>query len=115
MEKIISSTGLQHLVEKIFLDLDVEDLKISGQINQACKQILENPRFWLKTFRGLSKENLKEWIKVIKQVKNSVKQNAIISYLQWILKKDALIDLPCYSSPIVQEVFREILQFIGQH
>ena len=72
MDKIVSNPGFQHLAEKVFRNLDIEDLKLCAEINQSCKQILENPRFWLKTFRGLSKENLKEWIKVIKQVKNSV-------------------------------------------
>ena len=106
MEKIISSTGLQHLVEKIFLDLDVEDLKISGQINQACKQILENPMFWLKKFRSLSKDNLNNWIQVVKLAKNTDKEKAIICYLQWNLKQEVL-DVPCYSSPTVQDDFRE--------
>ena len=33
MEKIISNPGLQHLAEKVFLNLDVEDLKICEQIS----------------------------------------------------------------------------------
>ena len=86
--------------------MDIEKLKLCAQINQSCKQILENPRFWLKTFRGLSKENMREWIKAIKQVNNSAKQNAIISYLQWNLNKEA-VDLPCYTSPAIQDDFRK--------
>ena len=77
MERIISNPGLQHLAEKVFFNLDDESLKNCGQINQSCKQILKNPMFWLKKFRSLTKENLKDWIKVIKPVKNSDKQNAI--------------------------------------
>ena len=49
--------------------------------------------------------NLKDWIKVIiKVVKNSEKINAIISYLQWNLKKEA-VDLHCSTSPAVQDDF----------
>ena len=107
MEKIISNPGLQHLAEKVFLNLDVEDLKICGQINQSCKQILENPMFWLKKFRNLSKENRKEWINVITSVKNSDKQNAIMTYLQLSLKKEALVDLPCYTNPAIQDKFKK--------
>ena len=50
MEKIVSNPGLQHLAEKVFLNLDVEDLKICGQVNQSCKIFLQNPLFWLKKF-----------------------------------------------------------------
>ena len=89
MEKIINNPGLQHLAEKVFWNLDCEDLKICAQINQSCKQILENPTFWLKKFKSISMENQKDWIKVIKLAKNSDKRNAIISYLQWNLKKEA--------------------------
>ena len=104
MEKIISNPGLQHLAEKVFWNLDIEDLKICAQINQSCKQILENPMFWLKKFKSLSKGNQKDWIKAIKPVKNSDKRNAIISYLQWNLKKET-VDLPCYSNSDVQDDF----------
>ena len=96
METIINNPGIQHLAENVFWNLDVEYLKVCAQINQSCKQILENPMFWLKKFRSLSKENLKDWIKVIKLVKNSDKEKAIISYLQWNLKKE-VVDIPCYS------------------
>ena len=65
MEFIINNPGLQHLVEKVFWNLDVEDLKICAHINQSCKQILQNPIFCLGKFKHLSKENKEDWIKVI--------------------------------------------------
>ena len=107
MESIINNPGLQHLAERIFLNLDTEHLNICRLINQSCKQILENPFFWLKKFKNLSKENQKDWIKILKEVKNSEKIHAIISYLQWNLKKDALVDLPCFNNPDVQDDFRK--------
>ena len=87
MENIIKNPGLQHLAEKVLRNLDVENLKKCGQINQFCKQIVNNARFWLTKFRSLSKENQKDWLKAIKQVKNSDKEEAIISYFQWNLKE----------------------------
>ena len=106
MENIITNPGLQHLAEKILWNLDVRHLKLCGLINQSCQQILDNPIFWLKKFRGLSEEKEKDWIKVLKSVKNSEKKKAIISYLQWILEKEPM-DLPCYTSPAVHNNFRK--------
>ena len=105
METIINNPGLQHLAEKVFWNLDVEDLKICAQINQSCKQILQNPIFCLRKFEHLSKENRKDWIKVIQSVKNSDEGIAVISYLQWNLKKSVLVDLPSYTNPAVQDEF----------
>ena len=161
METIINNPGLQHLAEKVFLNLDVEDLKNCEHINQSCKQILENPMFWLKKFGGsLSKKNEKDWVKIIQSVKNFVYEKLIISYLKCNLKKEIRVvnllrfwfekfrslskknqkywikviaseknferekaimcyliwnlknlpfkeDVPCYSSPAVQDKFRK--------
>ena len=41
-----------------------------------------------------------------------MKVKAIISYLQWNFKKDALIDLPCYTSPDIQDDFRKRIREI---
>ena len=166
MEKIISNPGLQHLAEKFFWNLDVEDLKICAQINQSCKQILEDAMFWLrkfchlsiesqnnwikiiqsvkkscyekviisylkwnlkeavvvhdlqcfwfKKFRSLSRKNQMDWIKVIELEKNSEKDNAIMSYLVWNLKKEHLVQLPLYSNPVAQNYFRKKIMHICQ-
>ena len=106
MDTIVSNPGLHHLAEEVFWNLDVEDLKICAQINQSCNKILQNPMFCLRKFERLSKENRKDWIKVIQSVKNTDKGIAIISYLKWNFKKDVMVDLPCYSSPAVQDEFR---------
>ena len=105
MEAIINNTGLQHLAQEVFWNLGIEELRICAQISQSCKQILKNPIFYLRKFKGLSKKNQKDWINTIQSVKNPEKGIAIISYLQWNLKKDALVDLPCYSRPAVQDDF----------
>ena len=66
--------------------------------------------FWLKKFRQLSKKNQKDWINVIQSIQsmnNAVKEKAIISYMQWNLKNDVKIDLPCYTNPSVQADFKK--------
>ena len=61
--------------------LDDKELKICAQINQSCKQILQNPIFCLRKFEHLSKKNQRDWLKVFQSVKDSDKGIAIISYL----------------------------------
>ena len=61
--------------------------------------------FWLRKFRCLSKESKKDWIKIIQSVKNSKNEKVIISYLQSNLKKEAAMDLPCYTNSAVQDDF----------
>ena len=97
MEKIINNPGFfQHIAEKVFLNLDVDVLKICGQINKSCEQILKKPMFWLRKFGRLSKESQEDWVNIIQSVKNSDYEIVIISYLQWKLKKEVVevVDLP---------------------
>ena len=118
-EKILNNPGLQHLAENMFDNLNFEDLVVCREINQSSKQILDyqmdkqrltldKPMFiMLRKFRSLSKKNQKDWINVIQSEKNSDKGKAISSYLQLNLKKEDLVDLPCYTSPAVQDDFRK--------
>ena len=107
LEIILNAPGLLHISENIFNNLDYKDLEVCRNINRSSQQILDNPMFWLRKFGQLSKKNKKDWIKVIQSVKNSSKKKkAIISYLQWNLKKE-VEDFPCYTSPAVQDIFRE--------
>ena len=112
MEKILCNPGLVHLAENILVNLDEENLEICQQITQSLKQMIANPIFWLKKFSALSKENQKAWIKVIQSVKNTYKEKYVISYLKWNLKKEALVDLPCYTSPAVQNEYRKKIKKI---
>ena len=71
MENIINNPGLQHLTEKILWNLNYEDMEACRLINKSCKQILEDPFFWLRRFiqaGGLSTTNKDDWTKVITQV-----------------------------------------------
>ena len=107
MDKITINPGLQHLAEKVFWDLDVDDLKICAQINLSCKQILQTPMFCLRKFEHFSKKNKKDWIKVIQSAKNPNEGISIMGYLQWNFKKDAAVDLQCYVHSVVQDDFRK--------
>ena len=98
MEKIINNSGLQHLAENIFLNLNYEALGECFNINSSCKEILENPLFWLKLFirRGLSKENQKDWHRAIQLVKNTDLEKNIFLYLKRSSKNPRVVDIPCY-------------------
>ena len=107
-ETILNNPGLQHLAEYIFFNLDVEHLQLFELLNQSSRQILEgrmfqDPMFWLKKFQGISIDNQIDWTNVIQSVNNSFKRKFVInSYLRWNLKKEAMVNLPCYTNPIVQ-------------
>ena len=55
----------------------------------------------MRKFEYLSKANQKEWIKAIQSVKSTDKGIAIISNLQWNLKKE-VVDPPCYPNNALQ-------------
>ena len=112
LEKILNNPGLVYLAENIFGNLTDEDVEICRHINQSSKQILDNPMFWLRKFKSISKANQRNWINVIQSLKNFEKIKAIILYFQWNLKKEGSVDLPCYTSPDVQDEFREKISFI---
>ena len=82
MEKLINNTGLQHLAENIFLNLNSADLKKCQLINQSASQILDNPLFWIKKLiqNGLSKENQRYWFEAIQSEMNSEKKKNIATY-----------------------------------
>ena len=82
MDKIIMNSGLQHLAENVFWNLDIDYLKVCAQINQSCKLILQNPIFCLSKFEHLSKKNQRDWLKVFQSVKDYDKGIEIISYLK---------------------------------
>ena len=111
MEKIINNPGLQHLAEKVFLNLEQEDLEVCAMINQSSKQILDNPIFWLKKFvsKGMSKKNETDWAKAIKSAKKSDKKKHFLAYLKWNLKTQEEVDFPFLpiSNSVVQEKFRK--------
>ena len=111
METIISNPGLHHLAEKVFWNLDGEDLRNCAQINQSCQQILQHLIFYLRKFKGLSMKNRKIWIKVIQYVKTSDQGIAIIPYISTMESEETWNDFSegsrelCSKSRIKREFF----------
>ena len=110
LDNFLSNPGLQHLAKEIFLNINsVNSLQACQEINQFSKQIFENPLFWLKKFvqRGLSKKNQEDWMKVIQSAKNSDKEKHLLLFFKWTFQTKRMVDLPCYTSPIVQDDFQK--------
>ena len=81
MENIAKNPGLLLIAEKIFLQLNYEDLMAFRLVDQSCKASLDklmNVMFWFKKWiqRGLSKKNQADW-----------KRRAI----QWTMEKSSVI------------------------
>ena len=96
MENIINNPGLQHLIEKMFLNLNYEDFKKCQIINKSAKNILGNSMFWIKKLiqRGLSKNNQIIFIKAIQSVKNSDMEKSFLLFLKWNLKTEERVGFP---------------------
>ena len=104
-----SQTNWIHIIQSV-KNSDYEKLIISylqWNLKKEVELVDDLPCIWFNKFRSLPKENQKDWINVIDSENNSVKEEAIMSYLQWNLKKETLVDLPCYTSPTVQDDFRK--------
>ena len=91
MDQIIQTPGLQHIVEKILLNLDYKNLLNCELINKSCQEMLENPIFWLKklTLSGMSKKNQDNWYSAIQITKNQTvygKKLKVVQYLKKIVK-----------------------------
>ena len=92
-----SQTNWIHIIQSV-KNSDYKKLIISylqWNLKKEVELVDDLPCIWFNKFRRLPKENQKDWIKVIDSENNSVKEEAIMSYLQWNLKKETLVDLPC--------------------
>ena len=47
-DNIIKTPGLQHIAEKIFMNLDLKTLRRCEDVSKHWKTILNNPWFWIK-------------------------------------------------------------------
>ena len=107
MDKIINNTGLQHIIEMIFLNLDYEYLQECQLLNKSIKEILENPMFWIKKWKGLSKESKKDWTKAIQITRNTNLETNVISYIKKAIKIGHVVDVPCYINENIVEKSNE--------
>ena len=82
-------------MENIFHNLDLEKLEICRFINESCKQMLDDPMFWL---RGISKKNQNSWIKAIQITKGKELGKYVLSYLKRSRKNESVVDLHCFKN-----------------
>ena len=81
MENIAKNPGLLHIAEKIFLQLNYEDLMAFRLVvDQSCKASLDKlmtVMFWFKKWiqRGLSKKNQSDWKRAIHWTRNLEKMS----------------------------------------
>ena len=115
-ELFFTNPGFHLVLENIFLNLNFDDLSACEQINKFCKNVLNNPNFWLKKFtlRGLSKENQNDWETAIGLAKDdSDLENDIMLYLKISSKHVGLYDLPCYITEDIIFKSTELIKKFG--
>ena len=97
-ESIFNNPGLQHIAENIFSNLNHEDLEVCRTVNQSCKNILDEPIFWLKKFirRGLSRKDQLDWTKAVQLTKHTDLEKNVLLYLKKRSKNERVVNLPCY-------------------
>ena len=113
MENIINNPGHQHIAENIFCNLSYKKLNICQQINQSCKEILENPLFWKKKFmQNLSKVNQNDWNAVLQITKNTDLEKNILLYMKMASKY--VVDIPCYiTSETLLKCSTKVQEYLG--
>lgn len=99
MNIVLQVLNNPHLVEIIFLHLNLQDLLTCSRVNTAWNSLLKNPMFWLKKCvqKGLLKNNYYfSWKKAIQMTINSTKyQLSLMKNLQKVLQCN-LMDIPCF-------------------
>ena len=111
LENILKNPGLHHIAEMIFWNLNHEELEFCRLINQPCKQILENPMFWLKKFirKGLPNQDQLDWTKAIQLTKDTVLEKIVLLYLKKSSKNKRVVDLPCYNDEKIINISQNFL------
>ena len=100
MENIINNPGLQHITEKILINLDFPALKTCSHLNKSCiNEVLANPLFLLRklnSLKRLSQKNYADWVKAIQLTKNTKVEANIKLYLEKVIKIGHFVDVPCF-------------------
>ena len=87
MDIITKNPGLQHISEEIFMNLDSECLMNCQEVNSYWKELIKNPKFWLKKCNSntssfqLTKKSQMEWKTAIQALKNKRDKSTLASYL----------------------------------
>ena len=73
MEDIVKSPGLQHIIKTTLTFLDKSDIASFRLVNQYCKNIVNDPIFFLKKLSQLKeipKDLIENWMKTIQNLLN---------------------------------------------
>ena len=110
MDQIIQNQGLQHITEKILVNLPFEDMMAFQLVNKSTKDILDDPMVWIKKWisKGLSKKNQEKWIKTIKLMSNTNSAMVIILYIKKVLHRNRFVDMPCYIDEKTMQKFSNL-------
>ena len=81
MDFITKNPGLQHISEKILMNLDHEDLMMCREVNHSWEQILDkNPIFWLEKCSEVMEDEFKpKWNALIRESNSNQKEKAVIN------------------------------------
>ena len=102
MDYIINNPGLQKIIEKIFFNLDFQDLQACQLMNKSSKEILDNPMFWLKKWKRiiggiLSQKTYSDWKKAIQKIRGDTDlESNVRSYIKKIIQMGHFVDVPCF-------------------
>ena len=58
MDLLTKSVGLHHIAERIFANLDHENLLMCQEVNGFWRNVLDNPKFWIKKCKEVSHSHL---------------------------------------------------------
>ena len=90
MENLLNNQGYQHIVEKIFLHLDLTSLlQISFASKTLNESISTNSKFWFNicTRKKLLEEN---WLKLVKEPKNTEVNKSFVRFFKNLLMLDKI-------------------------
>ena len=115
METLIKTPGLQHLAENIFLNLNYQEVKTCGLLNETfdlfTDQLIENPFFLLKRFvlGGMSKKNENDWTEIIQKTRGTNIEEFVFEYLNQYFKNEKVADFG------VPSIIKKVTYGIGNH
>ena len=116
MEAIFTNPAYQLIAEKIFLNMDFEDL-VAGRkkggcelINKLCHKILKNLHFWLKrwTKNGLTTTDKAQWIRILDLAKNTTQEDDVLKYIKRVIQRGHFVSVPCYIDEKILERFSNL-------
>ena len=115
LEEIINNPGLQHIAEEIFLNLDFKSIMACKLASDSCKEIVDNPMFWLKKWKlsgRLSNENHKNWVKAIQITKNTSLEKNVLAYMKRIIKIGHFVDVSNVT-PIHFAAMTDVIKYLA--